>query len=437
MAPSQTRLAEFLNGLAEGGMAAISETETRLAINQITGPEADALLDLLESCGWSDLEVEDSGYSIQRAQVLFTTGTLRVTAAPPVLPSGVQAVVSREGFAALLDRAPSGNVVWVEGLERSIETHTVIYTPWNGSETFSASEPLPDPVKVVRLLGKNGPDPHLGRWLLRNPVADVSGAAAGPWRFRAGATLLKSLAQEIEPDGRLLFRGPPTTRFNVGSEESLMPRFFAALQTVSAWTYGNRREVDNRHGLLATEISRIAIRGGGAQDLASVLGPALESAKIAYNFGVTQQSRDSLKALGDLRKVVSDDTSKLSETTRTLAAAVIGAVFGNIGLIVARLTLPANAEFIGPAAICLGGVLTLYVASVIGSGCHFISVQRQLRNEWRDRLYVFLSNEDYKRLVSDPASRAEKAFYGAAVAGSFMALLLLVAVVYIATAETR
>lgn len=435
MAPSQTRLANFLNELSEGRTAAISETGARLAVNQITGEQASHLLQLLEESGWSDLEVEDDGYGIQREQLQSATGLIRVTAAAPALPPGVQAVVSRDGFAALLDRPASGTVVWVEGLHEKIETHAVLYTSWDKEHKFSALASLPDPVQVVRVLGRNGPDPAIGRWLLRDPVSDVSSAAAEPWRLRAGAHLLKSLAQEIEPDDRLLFRGPPAARFAVGRTEPMTSRFFAALQTVVSWAYGSGREVENRHGLLATEISRVAVRDGDAQDLASILGMALESAKIAYNFGVTQQSRDSLKALGDLRKVVSDDTSRLSETTRTLAAAVIGAVFGNIGLIVARLTLPANADFIGPAAICLGAVLTLYVASVIGAGCHFISVQRQLRREWRDRLYVFLSNEDYTRLVSAPATRAENAFFGAAVVGGLMTLLLLIAVIYIATAK--
>ncbi|TIV70763.1 MAG: hypothetical protein E5V79_06450, partial [Mesorhizobium sp.] len=90
-------------------------------------------------------------------------------------------------------------------------------------------------------------------------------------------------------------------------------------QSVATWVYENDRELENRHGLLAAEVARTSFRDGDAQALAGVLGTAFEGARIAYNFGVTQQSKDTLKALGDLRKTVSDDATKLSETTRTLA----------------------------------------------------------------------------------------------------------------------
>ena len=174
------------------------------------------------------------------------------------------------------------------------------------------------------------------------------------------------------------------------------------------------------------------MRDGGLADLASALGPALEGARIAYNFGVTQQSKDTLKALGDLRKAVTDDAAKLSETTRSLATAIVGAVFGNIGLIVARLTLPANGVFIGPAAMLLGIVLAIYVVSVIVSGSQYISIQRELRKDWRHRLYRFLSDDEYQRMVERPAVRAERFFWITAIIGVVMTLALLAAVYFIA-----
>lgn len=165
-----------------------------------------------------------------------------------------------------------------------------------------------------------------------------------------------------------------------------------------------------------------------------MLVPALEGARIAYNFGVTQQSRDTLKALGELRKSVADDTAKLSETMRTLGGAVVGTVFANIGLIVARLASPANNTFVGSAAILIGIVLTIYVATIVGSGIHYIWVHRYLRKEWRNSLYRFLAADDYRRLVEVPVRRAELAFWCIAGAGIAMVVLLLIAVFQIAGA---
>jgi hypothetical protein len=184
-------------------------------------------------------------------------------------------------------------------------------------------------------------------------------------------------------------------------------------------------------------MARAALRDGDLPALAAVSGPALEGARIAYQFGVTEQSKDTLKALSDLRKAVSDEAAKLSETTRSLGAAVVGAVFGNIALIVARLTLPANAQFVGAAAVLLGLVLTIYVGATIGSGVQFLRIQRDLRRDWKDRLYRFLSTEEYQAMVNRPAERAERSFKIAAWCGGGMCLGLLLAVFFIATADPQ
>jgi len=434
MVPSQSRLAEVLNALVAQGRVAVSETRTRIAVNQLVGPEADRVASLLDNAGWSDLEIADEGGSIEREQVADSGSGIRITATPPEIPAGIDAVVTSAGFASLLERPAAASVVWVEGLQWVIDTCAVRYCPWDSTGDFTPLDASPNPAKVVRLLGRDVSVNDLGRWLLREPALSVAGAAAFPWRVRAASWLLRALAQEIEPDGKLLFRGPPSARFFVTDREEMAPSYFAAVQSVTGWVYESDRELENRHGLLAAEIARTSIRDGGEQDLACILSPALEGARIAYNFGITQQSRDTLRSLGDLRKTVSDDAAKLSDTTRTLAVAVIGAVFGNISLIVARVTLPEKSTFVGQAALLLGVIITIYVLATVGIGCHYISVQRGLRREWKSRLYRFLSDDDYSRLVDKPVRRAEVAFWISSIVGIVLAVLLLFAVYTIAAA---
>ena len=180
------------------------------------------------------------------------------------------------------------------------------------------------------------------------------------------------------------------------------------------------------------EISRAALRGGDVHELAGLAGAALESARIAYNFGVTEQSKDTLKALSDLRNSVGDETAKLAETTRGLATVVTGAVVANIGIIVARLSIAADSHWVASAAITIGAVLALYVGSVVLSGFQFLSLQQTLRIEWRNRLYRFLDDSEYKRMVVDPVARAERAFKVAASIGGLMTALLFIGVLLIA-----
>ena len=433
MARSQTVLANALDALVSKGRVVVSEGPAGIAVNQLTGVEADALHGLFEAAGWSDVLAGDEGGEIPRGMLASSSGAVSLRANRPELPEGVEAVLTRSGLDALLDRGPASVLVWVEGLTRVLDTLTVRYAPWGSTDDF---EPRPDPVdpaRVVRVLGPGGPGHRLGRWLLRSPDG-VAEPALEPWRRRATSRLLAALAQEIEPDGRLLFRGPPTTRFAPGNAAAVSDAGFASLQTLAAWVFESDRELENRHALVAAEVARTSLRDGTLADLAGTLRPALEGARIAYNFGVTQQSKDTLKALTDLRKAVMDDAAKLSETTRSLATAVVGAVFGNIGLIVARLTLPSNGVFVGPAAMLLGIVLAIYVASVIVSGGQYMSIQRELRKDWRDRLYRFLGDDEYDRMVERPAARAERFFWITAAVSGVMTLLLLAAVYFIAVA---
>jgi hypothetical protein len=436
MEPSLSKLAETLDRLSKAGRVVVSETRERIAANQLTGPEAAELMKLLEEAGWGDAAAEDQGGTIPTEMLPKTGGEdVRISAAKPEPLAATHSALTRSGFIALLGRPPIGPTVWVGRLKTAVETTTVRYAPWGDTSAFTPKEAAPDPARVVRLLGPGGPGSDLGRWMLRDPATKTDDPALAPWREEATKRLASALAQEIESDGRLLFRGPPPTRFRLDDADALTNEAFRSLQRAAEWVYFNDRELENRHALLAAEMARTAVRDGNLPDLAAVAGPALEGARIAYQFGVTEQSKDTLKALSELRKAVSDEAAKLSETTRSLGAAVVGAVFGNIALIVARLTLPANAQFVGAAAVLLGVVLTIYVGATIASGIQYLSIQRDLRRDWKLRLYRFLSDAEYEAMVGRPAARAEFGFKIAPWSGGIMSLVLLIAVYLIATAD--
>lgn len=436
MEPSLTELASALDRLVAEGRVVVTETREGLAVNQLVGAEAELVVALLEACAWEEITASDAGGEIPREFLEQTGDGVRVTAKRTDILTGIDAVLTQTGFAALLEREAIGPIIWVHGLRERVDTRALRFAPWGDKEPFSAQPVLASPAKVVRVLGPGGPGSQIDRWLLLEESKDIGDDALRPWRLRGTAKLVSALAQEIEPDGKLLFRGPPPTRFAV-DQVDLEASSFKALQAATFWVFENSREVENRHGLLAAEIARASLRDGNVSDLAAILQSAFEGARIAYGFGVTQQSKDTLKALSDLRKAVSDDASKLSDTTRTLGAAIVGAIFGNIGLIVARITLPSNGVYIGPAAALIALVLTIYVAVIIGSGLHFISIQKELREDWRNRLYRFLADDEYDRMVRRPAARAERAFNIIASVGAAMAVILLIAVFFIVYPPTH
>ena len=75
--------------------------------------------------------------------------------------------------------------------------------------------------------------------------------------------------------------------------------------------------------------------------------------------------------------------------------------------------------------------LAAFVATAIASGKHFLAIQRDLRKGWRERLYRFLSEDEYAAMVTEPIARAERAFRNAAIGSAVVAALMLAAVLAI------
>jgi len=433
---SRTALAHALDRLVAGRRVSITETRTRVAVYQLVGREAVELADLFVKAGFGEPEISDEGGRADLSALAPDASGIEMLVDKPTVPDAVYPVLTRRGLEAIFDRAPDEAVVWINGLDHAVDTLTVRYAGWGYIDSF---HPVAEPASPDRFVRSFTPVELTGRWLLRDADTDLSGAALAPWRTRAVQVLARAIGQEIEADGTVLFRGPPPARFRPVGADNVELSNLAALQKAAAWVFENAPEAENRHGLLAAEVARTVVRDGDLNDLAGTMRPALEGARIAYGFGVSQQSRDSLKALAELRKAVGDETAKLAETVRGLAAAVAGALFGNIGIIILRLSLPKDATFIKPAALLLALVLASYVGSVIVGGAQFLSIQRDLRRDWRDRLYRFLTKDEYDTMVTQPIARAEGAFKVAAGIGAALAGVVLIAVVLvvIATPVTR
>lgn len=437
MAQFRTSLAEALNALAQAGRVAINETRTMLLIYQLRGQEALDIIKWLEPADFTLESLRDQGGSVSLQDLDPDLEGVELVALKPSVPDGVMPILTSKGFTDSLEKVDIEQIVWLEGLQTCVETHAVCYAPWGAEVTFQAAEPLPDPNRPVRVLQGGRRCQPLDRWLLRNPDADVSDPVLSPWRERAAYALSRAITQEVEPDGTLLFRGPPPTRFRSARFDHITEASFAALQRSAAWVYENPRELESRHGLFAAEVARNAIRDGDAADLSGTLVHALEGARIAYGFGVSQQSRDALKALSDLRKAVSDETMKLAETTRSLVAALTTATVGNAGILVARLTLGKDSAFVSSAAALLAVALALYVGVVIYSGSQFLSIQQSLRVNWRDRLYRYLGEAEYQAMVTDPVGRAEANFRHAAICCGLITALMLIAVLLVLRFQTH
>jgi hypothetical protein len=102
-------------------------------------------------------------------------------------------------------------------------------------------------------------------------------------------------------EARYHLSGPPSQTFAVTDAD--LPVLAPGLLAGVEWVYVSGFDVETRHLLLANEWAR-AYRPDA---LAGLADRALESAKAAYKAYVKSSSRETLKALADLRKAVIEE----------------------------------------------------------------------------------------------------------------------------------
>lgn len=444
MTSSEKQLAEALDTWVDGNRALVTERPGEIVVGGLSHQDALAALAGFDAIGWR-YSIEDGSPSIvTKSQVHPEFEPYRITATKPIAPDGHDFVLTNTGLTDWLSRQPAQPVLEVSRLKAGFETLSVRFEPRDDrDQTAFVPESLGcDPRTVVRETGATRVVPgDLSHWILRTgSEADLADPAAATWANIAAVRLARSLCNEMEGTETLVLKGTPVSRYTAmaGMATRLAADGFRAIQQCAQWVFTSPKEMDSRHILLTAELSRSTLGSDDAAELFRRAGlAALEGAKIAYELSLQKISADTLKALSDLRKAVSDETAKLGDNTRQLATAVSSALFGGIALIVTRLTLAPTSLPVAAAVLLIGIVLSVYVGTTIWSGHQFVAIQRDLRNQWRNRLYRFLPEDEYTRMVVAPAKRAEDTFSWASRISGILAFVLLASVICVSGPQLR
>lgn len=432
---SLSRLAEALDCWNEAGRTTLTETGDVIAVNGLCANDAVELAGICHELSWQ-MQIEDgTGGESRTDSLLPDYEPFRFVITKSAEVAGPDRLVTNTALATILEHDRAAGIIRLVRCTIPFETATARFSPFDDDTPFRPQPIEARPRRVVRESGdRRLVVEDLGDWILRSreslPWADECFQV---WLRFAVPNVVRALANEVESVS-IVFRGPPLVRLPyVPAETRRMDAAdFKALQNAAAWVYDNEREFEMRHGLYAAEMARTASGQADAiQAFHHFASPALESARIAYGLNLSQVSRDTLKALADLRKAVSDETSKLADSTRTVAGAVATVLFAGVGLLITRSTTNAP----GGLLIALTIILGLYVGAVVWSGKKFINVQAGIRANWRQRLYIFLPDNDYEEMVEKPARDAEGAFYTAAWFGTVISFFLILGVIAYVTLE--
>ena len=428
-------LARLLDDAGARGVL-VSEGEASIVASDLNAVDAASLSLGAAGAGWTARILDAAGTEWSSEGIDEAFEPFAVTIVKPAQPDGTLAVLTVSGLTRLL-KSDAPQKKWLVGiLLAPIRTWDILLLPWGEDEPVAAELPTVNPRRLVREIGTERVVPaSLAKWLLRGGQdVDLNDPGQRIWALEAGRRITASLANEIDPDTQqLMFRGPPRLMLDGPARgQDVSADLFRCLQEAGTWVYENERETQLRHALLATEVARSGGGGDVFARLESTLRPSLDGARIAYEMSVSGMSAETLKALADLRRAVTDETAKVTEATRQTIAALTGALAVGVGLVAARLATKTDPSVL----FAVMGVAALYMILVSLSGAQFVLLQRRVRGDWQATLYRFLPPADYRRLVTKPTGRAEFAFWTAAVVGLVAVALLFVAVVRAAPVAT-
>lgn len=436
---SLTALAEAIDRLVEAKQAYIAESESAATVSALSSTHASELRVACESLGWTaELfdRVDEPWANAEAPDPEFAP--FRLVIHKPSAPANTLQLLSNHAFAQWLERGHAAPRWHIARFAGSLVTGERVIERWGGMTEPAVMAPSKSPRALVKEFSNIRRVPEDVRcWLAPALNAEFfAQPATQVWVRVASTALISCLPDEIDADsGALKFRGPPRLtlpRFDVATD-ALDHTTFNTLLDVSRWVFEHEREAEMRHILLAAELARSGAATESTQAfLLQHLAHAWESAQIAYQMALAETGRDTLKALSDLRMAVTEETAKLSDISRQLIGSVAAAVATGIGLIAARVAANAPAGLI--AIVML--VVALYIAMVISSGVQFMRLQRQLRVDWQPRLYRFLPEAEYERMVATPMGKAERSFAWAALLGGVAVAVLAAACGWVAVMPT-
>jgi len=272
-------------------------------------------------------------------------------------------------------------------------------------------EPLPDPRSFCTdLTGTSTIPADLRPWLLR-ARPERAGKAFRAWTALASRRLLATVSNQVSiTDGALTyhFSGPPSRAFSIPDDKATS--LFYRLTAGVAWMFDGQ-DVEARHLLLANEWAR----SYRADTLADLGDRALESARGAYDAYVKSSSRETLRALAELRKAVIDESQKVSQRAQDLTASLwrdfaIATVPFILKVLPDTAKLPSTTISAGIAIAA--AVFLLYSYSVQSYiNYRFFKHQGDARGIWRQVLNTVLSQTEIYDFSEQPIRRAICDYY--------------------------
>lgn len=284
--------------------------------------------------------------------------------------------------------------------------------------TNAAPSDWADPRSIVHDYGRDQTTPaSVQLWTL--PVAPKQSTVADAFADVSCRRMLATLASRvwINDSGSLVLSLSGVRRI----EKSLQLDPFQAADAVMLsgmveWVFAHKRDARVRHTFMEGALSRNWDVYEDRNPDADFLRACQSEAETTYQAYLTDSAEKTVKLLGELRKTLADDSAKLSQQARdVMSTAWKDAIIAFSALSARVLLVLSNSEARSSLEVEVGlyaaAVLILLsgISSIALTSLHIHAASVSLAN-WRDELYRFVSEPQWKRLADVPMKRAKSAF---------------------------
>ncbi|RXH28957.1 hypothetical protein XH99_14285 [Bradyrhizobium nanningense] len=306
---------------------------------------------------------------------------------------------------------------------------------WDLAQPIPPPASLPSPIDPTRYVRDFVPDREivsdLSPWILEAPPAAPSPAHRA-WEKVAARRLLGGLVSRAWlEEGQVWLQAAATPPiYRIQADDPALPGVRSPLTEAAHWVFLSGSDIEARHLLFSGELARAS---RPQQDLATTLDQALEAAKAAYEAHVQSSSRETLKALADLRKTVIDETQKVAQRAQDLAATL----WRDLAVSAAPFILKILGDATKAPSPLISSLFYFFAALFIGLSfwlqwrinSAFFESQTSSRRSWLQSLYSYISVREREEIAETPIEQAMKNYRETRGVLLFVYVLLIVVLI--------
>ena len=382
------------------------------------------------------------GGDIDASEAFDPARTVQLTIVKPAVDGAVAFLFATAAAEYLKTQAAAGRVLSAEMESRAIfQARGLDVAVWDLG-TAITPPPQTVPISPRKLVKDYVPDREvvddLSPWLITTRPA-VESPEFISWRIQAARRLLGALVNSASTEQGVVWlqaSGPPILR--IRADDPALTDAWEQLTACAEWVFLTGSDIEVRHLIFAVELAR-----ANRPDLAlpATSAQALEAARSTYEAHVQSASRETLKALADLRKTVIDETQKVTQRAQDLtsglwrdvavsAAPFVIKVFGDAS----KTTKPGIAAgFYFAAAIFIAVSFGLQVRI----NKTLLDNQRKARAKWFQTLYGYISANERRDIAEEPIEKAVASYRETRFLVGLIYLALIIVLVWFGVTTSR